>query len=109
MNTTQKLTLGFSSCPNDTFIFDAMIHGKIDTEGLEFELFIGDVEELNRKAFNRELDITKISFNAYTRLADNYILLDSGAALGKLRSLDYRERCFPAQYASGEKDCHSRN
>jgi 1,4-dihydroxy-6-naphthoate synthase len=83
MNKTQKLTLGFSSCPNDTFIFDAMIHGKVDTEGLEFELFIGDVEELNRKAFDRELDITKISFNAYTRLADNYILLDSGAALGE--------------------------
>jgi len=78
-----KLTLGFSSCPNDTFIFDAMIHGKIDTEGLEFDLIIEDVEELNRRAFNGELDITKISFNAYTHLLDKYILLDSGAALGE--------------------------
>lgn len=83
MINSQKVTLGFSSCPNDTFIFDAMIHGKIDTEGLQFELYIGDVEELNRKAFNQELDITKISYNAYTKLARNYILLDSGSALGK--------------------------
>jgi len=82
MNKT-KLSLGFSSCPNDTFIFDAMIHGKIDTEGLEFDLFIGDVEELNRKAFHQELDITKISYNAYTRLTNNYILMDSGSALGE--------------------------
>lgn len=78
-----KLTLGFSSCPNDTFIFDAMIHHKIDTEGVDFELFIGDVEELNRKAFKGELDITKISFNAFTKLTDTYQLLDSGAALGE--------------------------
>lgn len=79
----QKLTLGFSSCPNDTFIFDAMIHHKIDTEGLEFELIIADVEELNKRAFEAELDITKISFNAFTRLTNQYILLDSGAALGE--------------------------
>ncbi|RLD67526.1 MAG: 1,4-dihydroxy-6-naphthoate synthase [Bacteroidetes bacterium] len=83
MSKTQKISLGFSSCPNDTFIFDAMIHGKIDTEGLEFELFIGDVEELNRKAFSNELDITKISYNAYTRLAKDYVLMDSGSALGE--------------------------
>jgi len=83
METKQILKLGFSSCPNDTFIFDAMIHGKIDTEGLDFELIIEDVEELNRRAFNNELDITKISFNAYTKLVNNYILLDSGAALGE--------------------------
>jgi len=80
---SNKITLGFSSCPNDTYIFDAMIHHKIDTEGLDFEIFIGDVEELNRKAFNAELDITKISFNAFTRLTNNYFLLDSGAALGE--------------------------
>ena len=79
----QHLRLGFSSCPNDTYIFDAMIHGKIDTEGLSFDLIIEDVEELNRRAFNADLDITKISFNAYTKLVDNYILLDSGAALGE--------------------------
>ncbi|OIP01662.1 MAG: 1,4-dihydroxy-6-naphthoate synthase [Bacteroidetes bacterium CG2_30_33_31] len=79
----QILTLGFSSCPNDTFIFDALIHHKIDTEGLEFKLFIADVEELNRKAFKAELDISKISFSAYTQLTTNYILLDSGSALGE--------------------------
>jgi len=83
MNTKQILKLGFSSCPNDTFIFDAMIHAKVDTEGLDFELVIEDVEELNRRAFNNELDITKISFNAYTRLVKDYILLDAGAALGE--------------------------
>jgi len=83
MTNKQHLRLGFSSCPNDTYIFDAMIHGKIDTEGLSFNLIIEDVEELNRRAFNADLDITKISFNAYTKLVDNYILLDSGAALGE--------------------------
>ena len=93
MNKT-KISLGFSSCPNDTFIFDAMIHGKVDTEGLEFDLFIGDVEELNRKAFSNELAITKISYNAYTRLTDNYILLDSGSALG--------ENCGPLIIANKE-------
>ncbi len=83
MQEKHNISLGFSSCPNDTFIFDAMIHGKIDTEGLSFNLIIEDVEELNRRAFNNELDVTKISFNAYTHLVDNYILLDSGAALGE--------------------------
>ena len=52
MMSNQKITLGFSTCPNDTFIFDAMIHHKIDTESLEFEVVLGDVEELNRKAFH---------------------------------------------------------
>ncbi len=83
MNTKTTIRLGFSSCPNDTFIFDAMIHGKIDTEGIDFELVIEDVEELNRRAFRNDLDVTKISFNAYTRLIDQYILLDAGAALGE--------------------------
>ena len=77
-----KLTLGFSPCPNDTFIFDAMIHGRIDTEGIEFDYFLADVEELNGKALNAEVDITKISFHAYCYVADNYIILDSGGALG---------------------------
>lgn len=77
-----KLTLGFSPCPNDTFIFDALIHHKIDTEGLEFEVFYDDVETLNHKAFRNELDITKLSFHAFAYAADNYLLLDSGSALG---------------------------
>ena len=77
-----RLTLGFSPCPNDTFIFDAMVHGRIDTEGLEFDYFLADVEELNRKALASEADITKISFHVYSYIASNYLILDSGSALG---------------------------
>jgi 1,4-dihydroxy-6-naphthoate synthase len=77
-----KLTLGFSPCPNDTFIFDAMIHGRTDTEGIEFDYFIADVEELNNKAIAAEVDITKFSFHAYCYAADNNLILDSGGALG---------------------------
>lgn len=78
-----KLSLGYSTCPNDTFIFDAMVHHKIDTEGLEFSPFLGDVEELNKKAFNQELDITKLSYHAFAFLSESYMILDSGSALGK--------------------------
>ncbi|MEN8118811.1 MAG: 1,4-dihydroxy-6-naphthoate synthase [Bacteroidota bacterium] len=77
-----KLKLGFSTCPNDTFIFDAMVHHRIDTEGLEFELVLADVEELNKAAFDHEIDITKLSYHAYAYISDNYVLLDSGSALG---------------------------
>jgi 1,4-dihydroxy-6-naphthoate synthase len=77
-----KLTLGFSPCPNDTFIFDAMVHGRIDTEGLEFDYFLADVEELNRKALASEVDITKLSCHAYAYAAANYLILDAGSALG---------------------------
>ena len=78
----QKLTLGFSPCPNDTFIFDEMVHNKIDTEGLEFEVVLGDVEALNDKAFKQELDITKLSYHAMAFCLDQYQLLHSGSALG---------------------------
>lgn len=78
-----KLTLGFSPCPNDTFIFDALVNNKIDTEGLEFESLLEDVETLNRKAYESELDITKLSFPAFFQNAEKYVLLNSGAALGK--------------------------
>src|SRR6201991_1144729 len=77
-----KLTLGFSPCPNDTFIFDALIHHKIDTEGLEFEVYYDDVETLNQKAFLGELDVTKLSYHAFAYVADKYVLLDAGSALG---------------------------
>src|SRR6201996_9747298 len=77
-----KLTLGFSPCPNDTFIFDALIHHKIDTEGLDFEVFYDDVETLNQKAIRGELDITKLSYHAFAYVADKYVLLDAGSALG---------------------------
>jgi len=77
-----KLSLGFSPCPNDTFIFDAMIHQKIDTEGLSFEVIFDDVETLNQKAFRAELDITKLSYHAYAYLTEKYVLLHAGSALG---------------------------
>lgn len=77
-----KLTLGFSPCPNDTFIFDALVHHKIDTEGMEFEVIFADVEQLNKWAFQRKLDITKLSYNAFTHCVNDYALLDSGSALG---------------------------
>jgi len=76
------LTLGFSTCPNDTYIFDAMVHGRIDTEGIEFELIMADIEELNRHAFAAEIDISKISFHAYAYLSDSYLLINSGSTLG---------------------------
>jgi 1,4-dihydroxy-6-naphthoate synthase len=78
-----KLTLGFSPCPNDTFIFDAMVHGRIDTEGLKFDYFLADVEELNRRAFRGDVHITKMSYHAYAYAAANYLILDSGSALGR--------------------------
>ena len=77
-----KLSLGFSPCPNDTFIFDALIHNKIDTEGLSFDVCYEDVETLNQRAFNSELDITKLSYHAYAYAANDYVLLDAGSALG---------------------------
>jgi len=77
-----KLSLGFSPCPNDTFIFDALVHHKIDTEGLEFDVTFDDVESLNHKAFRGELDIAKLSYHAFAYAADKYALLDSGSALG---------------------------
>jgi 1,4-dihydroxy-6-naphthoate synthase len=77
-----KLSLGYSPCPNDCFIFDALVNGKIDAEGLEFDVELGDVETLNRKALQGELDITKLSFHAYGYVLDKYILLRAGSALG---------------------------
>jgi len=78
-----KLTLGFSPCPNDTFIFDALVNGKIDTGGIEFDVVLEDVETLNQWALLGELDITKLSFPAFFQSLDKYILLTSGSALGK--------------------------
>jgi 1,4-dihydroxy-6-naphthoate synthase len=77
------LTLAFSPCPNDCFIFDAMIHGRVDTEGLDFNVRLADVEALNTAAFSGAVDITKLSFHAYAYCADAYVLLDAGSALGR--------------------------
>ena len=78
----EVISLGFSPCPNDCFIFDAMLHGKIDTEGLVFNVFMEDVETLNRMAFVAELDVTKLSYHAYAHLTKKYQLLNAGSALG---------------------------
>jgi 1,4-dihydroxy-6-naphthoate synthase len=78
-----KLTLGFSPCPNDTFIFDALVNGKIDTEGLEFDVKLEDVQTLNEWAIAGRLDVSKISYGVLPLVLDKYILLNSGGALGK--------------------------
>jgi 1,4-dihydroxy-6-naphthoate synthase len=78
-----KLTIGFSPCPNDTFIFDALVNKKIDGEGLEFEVVLEDVETLNRWALEERLDCTKLSYGVLPLVLNNYILLNSGSALGK--------------------------
>ena len=77
-----KLSIGYSPCPNDCFIFDALVHGKIDTEGLQFIPVLLDVEALNKKAFSAELDITKLSYFAFFHALSDYALLRSGSALG---------------------------
>ena len=92
----KKLSLGFSPCPNDTFIFDAMLHGRIDTEGLEFEVFMEDVEALNRRAFAGDIAVTKLSYHAFAYLTDRYALLDAGSALGN--------RCGPLLIARAPMD-----
>ncbi|HWB27851.1 MAG TPA: 1,4-dihydroxy-6-naphthoate synthase [Chitinophagaceae bacterium] len=78
-----KLTLGFSPCPNDTFIFDALVNNKIDTRGLEFDVVLEDVQTLNRWAIESKLDFSKISYGVLPLVLDNYIVLNSGGALGK--------------------------
>jgi 5,8-dihydroxy-2-naphthoate synthase len=78
-----KLTLAFSPCPNDCFMFDAMVHGRIDVEGLEFDVRLADIEALNTSAFAGAVDVTKLSFHAYAYCADRYVLLDAGSALGR--------------------------
>ena len=78
-----KVTLGFSPCPNDCFMFDAIVNRRIDLEGLEFDVHLADVEALNRAAFAGDADITKLSYHAYAHCAQDYVLLDAGSALGR--------------------------
>jgi 1,4-dihydroxy-6-naphthoate synthase len=78
-----KLSLAISSCPNDTFMFDALVNRKIDVGEYEFSLKIADVEELNKFTQNAETDISKMSFHNFFKVADKYQMLTSGAALGK--------------------------
>ena len=78
-----KLTLAFSPCPNDCFMFDALVHRRIELEGLEFDVRLADVEALNKAAFAGDVDITKLSYHAYAYCARDYVLLDAGSALGR--------------------------
>lgn len=79
----QTLTLGFSPCPNDTFIFDALVNHKMDTRSLQFDYVLEDVETLNQWAFEGRLAITKLSYSTLLQVSDRYALLDSGSALGR--------------------------
>jgi len=78
-----KLTLGFSPCPNDTFIFDALVNKKIDTGDFDFDIVLEDVQTLNQWALQGKLDITKISYGVLPLILKDYNLLESGGALGK--------------------------
>jgi 1,4-dihydroxy-6-naphthoate synthase len=78
-----KLTLGFSPCPNDTFIFDALVNKKIDTGHFEFEVVLEDVQTLNQWALEGKLAVSKISYGVWPLLTSSYNLLNSGGALGK--------------------------
>ncbi len=79
----KPLKLHISPCPNDTFMFDALINGRIDTCGLNFEVEYHDIEQLNAAALNAVADISKISCAILPSIAERYTLLDSGAALGR--------------------------
>ncbi len=94
----KTLSLGYSPCPNDTFIFYSLVHGRIDTDGLHFVEVLEDVETLNQMARQSRLDITKVSFHAFGHLRDDYCLLRSGGALGK--------GCGPLVVAREETDMH---
>jgi 1,4-dihydroxy-6-naphthoate synthase len=77
------LSLGFSPCPNDCFMFDAIVNERIDLEGLSFTPHLADVEALNRAAFAGSVDVTKLSYHAYAYGRHDYVLLDAGSALGR--------------------------
>lgn len=79
----KKFTIGFSPCPNDTFIFDALVNKKIDTRGFDFEVVLEDVQTLNSWSISDKLDISKISYGVLPLVLDNYVVLQSGGALGK--------------------------
>ena len=78
-----KLSLGFSPCPNDCFMFDAIVNRRIDLESLEFSIRMADVEALNKAAFAGQADVTKLSYHAYAYCTRDYVLLDAGSALGR--------------------------
>ncbi len=76
------MTLAFSSCPNDTFMFHALVHGLVDTEGLTFDVDIHDVEELNLRAQGETYDVSKLSYHGWFAVHELYDMLPVGSALG---------------------------
>ena len=78
-----RLSLGFSSCPNDCFMFDAIVNRRIDCAGLEFAVHLADIESLNDAALAGQAQISKLSFHAYAYCTGRYALLDAGSALGR--------------------------
>ncbi|HEY7284778.1 MAG TPA: 1,4-dihydroxy-6-naphthoate synthase [Vicinamibacterales bacterium] len=99
-----KLTLGSSPCPNDCFVFDALVNRRIELEGLEFEIHMADVEALNKAAFSGAAEVTKLSYHAYAYCADRYVLLDAGSALGRSCGplLISKREISPDEVASGD-------
>jgi len=108
-----RISLGFSPCPNDTFMFDALINQKIDTQGFEFIPKIADVEELNLSCLEGSLDISKMSYHAFTHMSSKYQMLTSGSALGRgvgplliskmtynLHDVDHLRIAIPGKYTT---------
>jgi 1,4-dihydroxy-6-naphthoate synthase len=91
---TKPLTLGFSPCPNDTFMFYPLVHGLVDTAGLSYQERLEDVETLNQLALQGVLDVSKVSYHALGHIRDEYALLRSGSALGR--------GCGPLLITAGE-------
>lgn len=77
----QSITLGYSPCPNDTYIFGGLAKGLVDSQ-LEYDIILEDVEQLNRRALNGELMVTKLSYHAFAHVVDKYEMLPYGSALG---------------------------
>jgi 1,4-dihydroxy-6-naphthoate synthase len=94
----KTLSLGYSPCPNDTYIFYALTHGKVEMLGFSFIERLEDVETLNQLALGSQLDLTKISYHAFGHLRDQYALLRSGGALGR--------GCGPLVIAPEATDMH---
>ena len=82
LNEVKNLKIAFSSCPNDTFMFHALVRGLVDTEGLTFDVDIHDVEELNIRAQRGVYDVSKLSYHGWFTVRDRYAMLSSGSALG---------------------------
>ena len=78
-----QLTLGISPCPNDTFMFDALVHKKIDTEGIEFNVVMEDIAQLNARVLYQSIDVCKISYHCFMHVINQYQLSDAGSALGR--------------------------